>query len=68
MTATGSLRVPNVPQEFLPFKGELLHTAMWDNSVELEGKRIAVVGTGSSGVQTIPEVAKVAERLVVYQR
>jgi cation diffusion facilitator CzcD-associated flavoprotein CzcO len=66
--ATGYLRQPNIPQEFFAFKSHLCHTATWDNSVDLTGKRIAVVGTGSSAVQTIPKVANVAERLVVYQR
>jgi len=68
LTATGSLRVPKIPGEFLKFKGELVHTALWNKSINLEGKRVAVVGTGASAIQAIPEVAKVAKKLVVYQR
>jgi len=68
LTATGSLRAPKIPGEFLQFKGDIVHTALWDKSIELEGKRVAVVGTGASAIQTIPEVAKVAKKLVVYQR
>jgi len=60
--------VPKIPGEFLEFKGELVHTALWDKSIELEGKRVAVVGTGASAIQAIPEVANVAKKLVVYQR
>jgi len=67
---TGSLSKPNDPD--LPglanFEGEILRTATWDDSVELAGKRIAFFGTGSSGIQAIPQLAKVASRLTVFQR
>ncbi len=68
--ATGALSQPKAPD--LPglaqFKGATLHTATWDDSVETAGKRIAVFGTGSSGIQAIPQLAEVAERLTVFQR
>jgi cyclohexanone monooxygenase len=69
--ATGSLTTPNIPE--LPglrdFQGTVLHTARWPRQTpDLAGKRIGVVGTGSTATQVIPELAKVAETLVVFQR
>ena len=40
------------------FNGVLMHTAQWDHRVELAGKKVAVIGTGASGVQVVPELAK----------
>jgi len=45
-----------------------MHTARWDHSIDLTGKRVAVVGTGASAVQVIPAIAPMAERVVVMQR
>jgi cyclohexanone monooxygenase len=69
--ATGPLSVPNVPD--IPgrdrFCGTVLQTSRWpDGDLELEGKRIGLVGTGSSGVQTTPELAALAGHLYVFQR
>lgn len=50
------------------FGGSLMHTARWDHGVELAGKKVAVIGTGASGVQVVPELAKTAERVTVFQR
>ena len=51
------------------FKGEIHHTAVWpQGGVLLDNRRIAVIGTGASGVQIIQEIAKVASQLTVYQR
>ncbi|MGB6319600.1 MAG: NAD(P)/FAD-dependent oxidoreductase, partial [Litorimonas sp.] len=50
------------------FQGPAFHTARWDHSVDLSGKRVACIGNAASAVQLIPEVAKVAERLTVYHR
>jgi len=51
------------------FQGEWVQTSHWpQRQVELENRRVAVIGTGSSGVQTVPEVAKVAKHLYVFQR
>ncbi|MBC7723262.1 MAG: NAD(P)/FAD-dependent oxidoreductase [Burkholderiaceae bacterium] len=50
------------------FAGPRFHSARWDHAVELAGKRIAVIGTGASAVQFVPELAKVAEHLSVFQR
>jgi cation diffusion facilitator CzcD-associated flavoprotein CzcO len=50
------------------FQGPVLCSAAWDHSVELEGKRVAIVGTGASAVQIIPEIARIVGHLDVYQR
>jgi cation diffusion facilitator CzcD-associated flavoprotein CzcO len=69
--ATGNLSAARKP-DFVgleDFKGEWVQTSHWpDREVELKGRRIAVIGTGSSGVQTIAEVAGEASRLYVFQR
>lgn len=69
--ATGNLSVPARPR--IPgledFTGELLHTGDWPHEpVDLTGKRVGVIGTGSSGTQLIPVVAEQAEHLHVFQR
>ena len=50
------------------FGGDVVHTTRWDEDVELEGKRIGIIGTGATAVQAIPELAKVAGHLYVFQR
>ncbi len=50
------------------FEGHSFHSASWDHDYELTGKRVAVVGTGASAVQFVPEIAKQAGRLLVFQR
>jgi cyclohexanone monooxygenase len=50
------------------FKGEAFHTSRWDYNVELKGKRIGIIGTGATAVQAIPELAKIAKELYVFQR
>ena len=51
------------------FKGELYHTGTWPhNDVSFEGKRVGVIGTGSSGIQAIPIIAESAKELTVFQR
>jgi cyclohexanone monooxygenase len=69
--ATGGLSAPNRPD--LPgidsFTGTIVQSSLWpEEGVELEGRRIGIIGTGSSGVQAIPELAKVASHLTVFQR
>ncbi|BCB89855.1 flavin-containing monooxygenase [Phytohabitans suffuscus] len=71
VTAVGPLSEPYVPAipGLADFAGVWHHTARWPHEpVELRGKRVAVIGTGSSGVQVIPHVAAEAAELVVFQR
>jgi cation diffusion facilitator CzcD-associated flavoprotein CzcO len=71
VAATGVLSVPYYPevQGREDFRGESHHTGMWPSSgVDFAGKRVAVVGTGSSGVQIIPAIAGEVASLTVYQR
>jgi cyclohexanone monooxygenase len=69
--ATGNLttwRIPSFPG-MDEFAGEIYHTARWpEGGLDLTGKRVGVVGTGSSGIQLIPNVAREAEHLYVFQR
>ncbi|MEM6960698.1 MAG: NAD(P)/FAD-dependent oxidoreductase, partial [Myxococcota bacterium] len=68
--ATGSLREPKLPKiaGLESFAGNAFHSARWDHSCELSGRDVAVVGTGASAIQFIPEVAKLARRVTVFQR
>lgn len=70
ITATGFLCQPRTPD--IPgidtFNGRIIHTAKWDDSYSFEGKRAAIIGTGSTAVQVIPELAKQVSELTVYQR
>jgi cation diffusion facilitator CzcD-associated flavoprotein CzcO len=71
ITATGVLSVPYFPD--VPgrerFRGASYHTGLWPSTpVDFAGKRVAVVGTGSSGVQIIPAIADAVKSLTVYQR
>lgn len=69
--ATGCLSVPNKPdiKGADSFKGRSLHTGLWPKEgVDLSGKKVGIIGTGSSGVQAIPELAKQAGELFVFQR
>lgn len=69
--ATGQLSAPRKPPfaGLDDFKGEWAMTAQWpDRHMELNGKRIAVIGTGSSGVQVVTELAPLAGHLTVFQR
>jgi cation diffusion facilitator CzcD-associated flavoprotein CzcO len=50
------------------FKGTTFHSSAWDPSIDLSGKRVAVVGTGASAIQIVPNIAPLVSRLVVFQR
>ena len=50
------------------FAGESFHTSRWKYDVDLEGKTVGIIGTGATAVQAIPELAKVAQKLHVFQR
>ncbi|MGB2851596.1 MAG: NAD(P)/FAD-dependent oxidoreductase [Solirubrobacterales bacterium] len=70
ITGTGLLTEPSIPD--LPglgsFEGKVFHTANWDADHRLEGERVAMIGTGASGVQVVPEIQPRVERLSVFQR
>src|SRR5690606_38340852 len=71
VTAVGPLSAPTWPrvQGIDDFRGEAYHTARWPkHPVSFEGKRVAVIGTGATGVQAISEIAKTAGHLTVFQR
>ena len=69
-TATGFLSQPKLPD--IPginsFEGKVVHTADWDDDYDAGGERVAIIGTGATAVQLIPELAKRAADLTVYQR
>jgi cyclohexanone monooxygenase len=69
--ATGGLSAPNRPPfpGLERFAGTIVQTSLWpEKGTALEGKRIGLIGTGSSGVQATPELARVAKHLTVFQR
>src|SRR5262245_35680565 len=69
--ASGCLSAPKPPEidGVGEFKGEIYFTGRWPHAgVELAGKRVAVIGTGSSGIQAIPLIAEQAAHLTVFQR
>jgi cation diffusion facilitator CzcD-associated flavoprotein CzcO len=70
VTATGFLSQPKMPdiEGIDTFQGKVIHTTAWDDSYDLTGKRAAIIGTGATAVQLIPEVAKQVSDLTVYQR
>ena len=69
--ATGCITKPNLPdvEGVEGFAGETFHTARWPKeTVDFTGKRVGVIGTGSTGIQAIPMIAQEAEQLTVFQR
>jgi cation diffusion facilitator CzcD-associated flavoprotein CzcO len=68
--AMGGLSEPSIPD--IPgldgFQGKTFHTAAWDHAHNLTGKRVAVVGTGASTIQVVPNIAPLVDRLVLFQR
>src|SRR5690606_30766057 len=70
ITALGLLSAPNLPKikGIEDFKGELYHTSRWPKNVDVSGKRVAVIGTGSTGVQVITALAPKVKHLTVLQR
>ncbi|MGB3325665.1 MAG: NAD(P)/FAD-dependent oxidoreductase [Mycolicibacterium fortuitum] len=70
ISATGVLREPRMPaiDGLAEFDGPVMHSARWDHSVDMSGKRVAVIGTGSTGVQLVCGLADSVSRLELYQR
>ena len=50
------------------FEGPMFHTSMWRKDVDLTGKRVAIIGTGATSVQIVPEIAEKVAELYVFQR
>lgn len=70
VSAVGALADPSWPRinGLDDFAGKRMHTAQWDDDYDLAGKRVAVIGSGASAIQVVPEVAKQAQQLTVLQR
>jgi cyclohexanone monooxygenase len=70
VSAVGLFTRPLLPDlvEQEPFTGTVMHSSRWDHSVSLEGARVAVLGTGSTASQLVPELAKVAGKVYSVQR
>jgi cation diffusion facilitator CzcD-associated flavoprotein CzcO len=70
LNASGVLTMPKLPDidGVDSFGGTIVHTARWDHELDLTGKRVAVIGTGASAVQLIPEIAPIVKELTVFQR
>ena len=63
----GAAKLPDI-DGLAGFAGPVLHTAGWDHRLDLAGRNVAVIGTGASGVQVVPELAKTAGHVTVFQR
>ena len=70
MFTTGPITEPSLPKikGIESFKGEMFHSARWNHDYDLKGKRVAVIGTGASAIQFIPQVQPLASELFVFQR
>jgi cation diffusion facilitator CzcD-associated flavoprotein CzcO len=70
VSGIGALHVPSIPE--IPgadrFAGPAFHSAQWDHSCDLAGKRVAVIGTGASAIQFVPQIARQARQVLVVQR
>lgn len=68
--STGPITEPQIPKikGIESFKGEMFHSARWNHDYDLTGKRIAVIGTGASAIQFVPQVQPLAKALIVFQR
>lgn len=70
VSAVGALSNPAYPR--IPglesFAGKVMHTAEWDDDYDLAGKRVAVIGSGASAIQVLPEVARQAAGVTLFQR
>lgn len=66
----GPLCEPNLPdiEGIEGFGGTMVHSAQWDTDYDFTGKRVAVIGTGASAIQIVPQLGKIAGRMDVYQR
>jgi cation diffusion facilitator CzcD-associated flavoprotein CzcO len=70
ISCVGALHIPSIP-DFdgrEQFAGPAFHSAEWDHGVDLTGKRVAVIGTGASAIQVVPEIVDDVAQLQLYQR
>jgi len=70
VSGMGALHVPRYPEiaGLEHFEGPSFHSATWDSSVDLTGKNIAVIGTGASSIQFVPQIAPLAAKVNLFQR
>jgi cation diffusion facilitator CzcD-associated flavoprotein CzcO len=70
VSGMGALHVPRYPdiKGIERFKGPAFHSSTWDHGVDLAGKNVAVVGTGASAIQFVPQIAPLAGKLLLFQR
>jgi cation diffusion facilitator CzcD-associated flavoprotein CzcO len=70
VTACGQLTNPALPtiDGLDDFEGHVFHSARWDHEHDLSGERVAVIGTGASAIQFVPEIAPIAAQTDIYQR
>jgi cation diffusion facilitator CzcD-associated flavoprotein CzcO len=70
VSATGGLSRPVIPEieGIKNFKGKLFHSARWDHSYDLKGKKVALIGTGASSIQILPAIADKVKELKLFQR
>jgi cation diffusion facilitator CzcD-associated flavoprotein CzcO len=70
ITGVGALSDPSIPDVpgLEKFSGRVFHSAQWDHDYDLTGKRVAVVGTGASAIQFVPQIQPQVKQLVLFQR
>ncbi len=70
VSGIGALHIPNIPEfdGIDTFTGKTFHSARWDHNVDLRGKKVAVIGTGASAVQFVPQIVDDVAELQLYQR
>ena len=73
ISGAGGLHIPLIPEfegldDYLAAGGAAFHSAQWDHGVDITGKRVAVIGTGASAIQIVPEIVKDVAGLQLYQR
>lgn len=70
ISSVGQLNQPNIPAipGLQDFGGRAVHTAQWDADIDVRGRRVAIIGTGASGIQVGPAIAPDVARLTVFQR
>ncbi|TCM69838.1 cation diffusion facilitator CzcD-associated flavoprotein CzcO [Acinetobacter calcoaceticus] len=68
--STGPITEPQLPKlkGIEGFKGEMFHSAKWNHDYDLSGKRVAVIGTGASAIQFVPQIQPIVDKLYVFQR